>query len=202
MRPSDRNLLGYLAFLFLGAAGLAVTGARPAGPSPGSPSLSSAAALPALDGTWSGAWVDTVFFVTGPMVWNITVNGAAFSATGTCDLTGVGLGAAEPFTASGTITGSMLTFTFQFGPGSLLTSTGTGSVNDIGPDNTTAAGFVGAPLNFGSYTVTMTATDQVMAGTFSYGGGGGAGTITMAKGTPVEATSWADIKAAYRRPGE
>jgi hypothetical protein len=201
MRPTDRNLLGYLALLFLGAAGLAVTGARPAGPTSGSPSFSSAAALPALDGQWSGAWIDTVFFVTGPMLWDITVSGPAFSATGTCDLTGVGLGAAEPFTASGTITGSMLTFTFQFDPGSLLTSTGTGSVNDVGPNNTTGAGFVGAPLNFGSYTFTMTATDNVMSGTFGYGGGG-AGTITMAKGTPVEATSWADIKAAYRRPGE
>ncbi|MGQ0722881.1 MAG: hypothetical protein ACT4PE_15135 [Candidatus Eiseniibacteriota bacterium] len=197
MRPTDRNLLGYLALLFLGAAGLAVTGAKPAG----APSFSSAAALPALDGSWSGAWIDTVFFVTGPMVWDVSVNGSTFSATGTCDLTGVNLGAAEPFTASGTITGNMLTFTFQFDAGAGLTSTGTGSVNDVGPNNTSGAGFVGAPLGFGSYIFTMTATDNVMSGSFSYGGGG-AGTITMAKGTPVEATSWSDIKAAYRRPGD
>jgi hypothetical protein len=196
MRATDRGLVGYVAVLFLGAAGLAVSGARPAGSPPAS---LAAAALPDLDGDWSGAWFDTVFFVAGPMTWNIDVNGSVFSATGTCDLTGVGLGSAEPFTASGTITGNTLNFTFQFGPTSLLTSTGSGSVTDVGADNSTGMGSVGAPLNFGSYTFTLTVTDAVLGGTFAYGGGG-AGTVTMAKGTPVEATSWADIKARYRRP--
>lgn len=138
--------------------------------------------------------------MTGPFQFTASVSGTNFSATGTMDLTGVGRGPAEPFTASGTLSGTTLTFSFQFTGAASLVSTGDVVIADSGTDNLTGTGNVGAPLNFGNYTMTATATDTAINGTFTYTSGG-AGNMALAKASPVEDESWSAVKARYRDDG-
>ncbi|MEZ5065987.1 MAG: hypothetical protein R3B81_14735 [bacterium] len=151
--------------------------------------------LPDLTGMWEGAWADTVFFVGGTLSFDITQNGNLVTGTGTIGLQALGLGE-RTGTASGTISGSTMTFSFSadsvgMGNGTLNGGTGSGTGN------------VTAPLNFGNFTFDGVATDVSIAGTFGFtnpGSGGGTGALT--KTSAVEDRSWSGIKAAYHVDGE
>jgi hypothetical protein len=194
-----RRTAAFVVLVFLAASVLAAS-AIDRGSAPVEPSLPAAGdPVPDLSGTWMGMWSDTLFFVDGPMEWEVTQDGSSFSATGTCDLSAVSgaLGAAEPFTATGTISGSTLTLTFEFTAMSNLTSDGDGTLTGTGADNLAGTGNVGAPLGFGDYTYTATVTGSSIDGGFDYTVGG-SGTITMTKTSPVEAESWAGVKGRFR----
>ena len=130
--------------------------------------------LPALSGTWSGTWVDTRYNVSGAITAVLTQNGTTFSGTGTIDLTALGIGI-QSGTASGTISGNNITFTFNAaGVGS-----GTGSLTGTGGSG---SGVVAGALNFGAFNFTGTASDILISGTFNFTSPtGGNGTIIVNK---------------------
>jgi adhesin/invasin len=133
-----------------------------------------AVTLPSLAGSWHGTWVDTRYGVTGTIT-NIvlTQTASTFGGTGTIDLSSVGMGVANG-TATGTISGNVVTFTFTAaGIGS-----GTGTLNGTAGSGT---GGVTA-LNFGNFTFTGTVTATQITGTFQFTSPtGGNGTITVTK---------------------
>jgi hypothetical protein len=198
----QNRTLAWIALVFIAAAVAAGTVSSGASTVPGAARLAGAAGglPPDLAGTWQGQWVDTVFTVTGPAEWTLEVNGSSVTLMGTNDLTGVGLGAAEPFELTGTIVGDSLGYTFMFSGGSALTSTGEGAIVGSGPDNMAGTGNVGAPLFFGDYAYTATITSTTMNGTFTYTGGG-AGRLEMTKSVAVEKDTWGRTKGRYRSGG-
>ncbi len=131
-------------------------------------------ALPSLAGTWAGSWTDLRYGVTGTITNVIlTQSATAFGGTGTIDLTQLSLGT-QSGTATGTISGSTVTFNFTAagigsGSGTLAGNAGTGT------GNITA-------LNFGAFTFTGTASSTQITGTFQFTSPtGGNGTITVTK---------------------
>jgi hypothetical protein len=112
---------------------------------------------------------------------------------------GVGLGIAEPFTVTGSITGDQLDLTFSFDMAATLTASWSGTVTGSGVDNLDGSGTVGAPLHFGDYTVGGTASSTVLGGGFDYVlPGGGGGTFALTRPSAVESESWAEVKAMHR----
>ena len=204
MSVLDRKVLTYVAILFFVAlvSGTVLTESRARSSAPHARADAGGAPLPDLSGTWSGQWVDTVFVVTGPMEWTIVQDASTVAFDATCDLTGVSLGPAEPASGSGTIAADVMTFSFAMDGSSTLTSTGDITVTGGSPGNFIGDGTVGAPLSFGDYTMTATATETSIIGTFEYTFGIGAGTIVMNRTSPVEPESWGSLKARYRDPGE
>ena len=150
--------------------------------------------LPDLVGTWSGTWSDTVFAVGGAMTMDITQNGNMLSGTGTIDLTSIGFFGIGVMSgsATGTIAGNTLTFSFSadsvgMGTGTVTGGSGSGSGN------------VTAPMNFGAFLISGTATSTTMQGIFDFTNpGAGGGTAMLTKTSPVEPQTWSQIKAAHR----
>ena len=161
-----------------------------------------------ITGTWTGTWQDTIYFVSGSITMNISsTDGVSYTATGTIDVGQIdpSLGVLNG-TASGTVSGTTLTGTFD------CTNLGNGSftLTDAPPANTASglvgigssgSGTVGAPLSFGGFTFTGTidALAGAMTGTFDFTSPtGGAGTASLARTTtPVRETTWGAIKATY-----
>lgn len=206
MRANPRAMFMYLGLLLLIGLCLGAAGGPKQRPTSMPTRVASAGGtLPDLVGTWAGAWVDTVFSVTGPMSMTIDVNGDVVSATGTMNLLMVSLGFAEPFSLDGSITGGDLAFSYQFTPASALTSTGSGTLSATallgGSADLAGTGSVGAPLNYGGYSFTGTAIEGAITGTFEYGAGTGAGPFGLARTSAVAPESWGGIKNRYRPGG-
>jgi len=200
MIESPRGPVTYVLLLFLASVSLAaatVRGDRPTPPARAFPGARAGGAAPDLNGTWLGGWVDTVFIVPGPLTMDVTMDATDLDGTGTADLTGVGLLAAEPFTVTGSIVGDQITMSFSFDAAAGLVSTGDGVSSGTGVNNLTGTGSVGDPLFYGSYTFVGTVTDAAIAGTFEYGLGG-AGFFALTKSSAVEPESWSRIKALHR----
>jgi len=70
------------------------------------------AVMPLLTGSWSGSWTDTLYGVTGPMTFVIWPEGNTYVATGTIDVSSLGLGVL-PGSAVGTDNGAVLSGTFN-----------------------------------------------------------------------------------------
>ncbi len=104
-----RLMIGYLASAFVAAGVLGYWGCG--GSSPGNPQDCTTCTLPSLAGSWSGTWMDTRYNVSGAITAVLQQNGTNFTATGTIDLTALGLGPWNG-TAMGTISGNTVTFTF------------------------------------------------------------------------------------------
>lgn len=129
--------------------------------------------LPSLSGTWAGTWTDTRYNVSGNLSATFAVNGSTVNATGTIDLSSLGLGN-ETGTGTGTIAGDTLTFNFS------AATVGTGRGTVIGKD-ASGTGNVTGVLNFGAFTFSGTATDNVISGIFDFtspSGGNGVARLT------------------------
>ena len=189
----------YVLLLLAAAATLAFWGPDGGSPAKASPA-GGAGRLPNIVGSWAGTWKDTIFMWPEEeyiMTWEITQVRDEYCATGIIDFTYFGMGFI-PGTASGTLTGTVradtLSFTFD-GPG---IGSGAGTVvNGVG----TGGGTVGPPLGFGAFTFQGTVTETLIRGTFDFPTGG-SGWARMGKVSPVERTSWGDIKTRYRDNGE
>jgi hypothetical protein len=153
--------------------------------------------LPDLAGTWAGTWQDTVFMVSGDLSWVITQDGLDISASGTIDLTVLGM-EAESGTATGTITsrsvGNTLDFTFE------AATVGNGSGTITG-GTASGTGTVIPPLGFGDFTFDGTVTGETMRGTFVFTTAAGAGKAILTKQSAIEPGSWGELKARYRNGG-
>ncbi len=137
-------------------------------------SVSASTTPPAFSGNWSGTWVDTRYNVSGNISAVLTQNTTTISGTGVIDLSALGLGN-QTGTASGTITGNTITFSFN------AANVGSGSGTLVG-NNGSGTGTVVAPLNFGAFTFSGTASNTVISGTFNFTSPtGGHGTINMTK---------------------
>jgi hypothetical protein len=194
LRPNPKASLTYLSLLILVALALGAARAPHHETRPVSTPHSSSAVVPDLAGSWTGGWEDTVFNVVSPATFILGMSSDSLTGSGTMDLTGVGLGSAEPFTIAGSISGNTITFHLEFTMASTLTSTADGTLTDtvLG-----GMGHVGTPLNFGDYTFSGTAVSSAIFSQFSYGPGQGAGYFAAAKTTAVEPESWARTKARY-----
>lgn len=165
-----RTVVGYLACVFAGAGLLAYLGCG--GSSPGSTGCTTCP-LPSLAGSWAGTWTDTRYNVTGPITATLQQTATSFSSTGTIDLTSLGLGS-QNGTATGTISGNALVFTFTSGAVGSGSGTLTGTAGS-GTGNVTA-------MNFGGFTFTGTVSDTIIDGTFNFTSPtGGRGTIHLTK---------------------
>lgn len=130
--------------------------------------------LPSVAGTWSGTWVDDRYNVSGSINAVLTQTATTFSGTGTIDLTALGLGI-QSGTAAGTISGNTMTFTFN----AANVGSGSGTLAGTGGSGT---GNIEAPLNFGAFTFTGTASNSQIAGLFNFTSPtGGNGTINVTK---------------------
>lgn len=150
--------------------------------------------LPDLVGTWSGTWMDTVFAAGGAITMDITQNGNQLSGTGTIDLTSIGLFGLGIMSgsATGSIVGNTLGFSFSADSVGMGAGTVTGGTASGG-------GNVTAPLNFGAFLISGTATSTTMQGIFDFTSpGAGGGTAMLTKTSPVEPQTWSEIKAAHR----
>lgn len=195
----------YMLVLFAAAGLLALTGADENGPTfDPSPALAtSPLAIPMLEGTWSGSWTDTVFAVGGPMTFVIWAEGSDYVANGTIDVSSIGsaLGVLNG-TATGLDSGASLDVTFdctELGNGSVVlmpVKSASGTLNATG----SGTGNVTGILNFGPFTLTGTASDTDITGSFEFTSpGGGKGIAQMTKSSvAVENKSWGSVKAKYR----
>jgi hypothetical protein len=192
MTQRPLSLAAYAALVFLPAVCLfawkppiaaRATFTQPPGPSPH--------VLPSLAGEWVGSWADTVYSVEGAMTMSITQNGSSMSGTGTINLTLLGLGVMNG-TATGTISGDVLSFSFS----AASVGDGSGMLNGTSGSGT---GTVTAPLSFGGFTFTGTASNVLITGIFDYTSPtGGAGPVALQKTTPVTPSTWGSIKETYR----
>ncbi|MCB1182902.1 hypothetical protein KDM41_05675 [bacterium] len=189
----------YVICLFA-AAGLFGMGSGPGAPGDPAPAVAAAPAdLPPLTGTWAGSWSDTVYNVSGALQILIWAEGNAYAATGTIDVSQISapLGVLAGG-ATGTDNGSTLEVAFgctNLGNGTVtLTPTG-----QPGEATASGAGTVTAPLWFGAFTLTGTASGNELTGSFDFtspGGGKGIASLTKAS-VGVESASWGSVKAAY-----
>lgn len=132
------------------------------------------APLPAIAGNWTGTWNDTRYSKSGGLAATFKVTGGDVTATGSIDLTQLGLGK-ESGTASGSISGNTLTLNFK------ADTVGSGSVT-LNGSNGNGSGTVTGALNFGAFTFTGTATNSTITGTFKFTSAtGGNGTVSMTK---------------------
>ena len=192
----------YTLVLFVVAGGLALTSGGTGGRTPSAAVAASPAALPQLEGTWAGTWTDTLYSVGGAMTFVIWAEGNSYAATGTIDVTEIdGVLGVLNGGGTGIDNGSTLTGDFT------CTNLGNGSVTltpvDSGTSaknaNATGFGTVTAPLNFGAFTLTGTAMDTEITGSFDFTNpGGGKGVAQMTKtSVPVTVKSWGEVKAGY-----
>jgi hypothetical protein len=184
----------YLVALFVLAALLSLATADPSASPPAPIPSASPAAVPDLSGAWTGTWNDTVYLVGGDVTMTATLDGAAWSAVGSIDLSSIGVPGVGLMsgTAQGTLAGNTLTFEFSAvdvgdGDGTLIDGSGSGS------------GTVTAPMSFGAFTFTGTVTDSSIDGDFDFTSPtGGAGTVTLARAVGEESATWSDLKSSWR----
>lgn len=191
MQNARRRALAYFALLAFALAALFASGLRPPITPPAL--ASSDAALPAvpdLAGTWIGTWQDTIYAVGGDLSFEITPVEGGYTATGEIDLGELGLGT-RTGEADGLLTRNQLVFGFnadQVGEGA-------GIITD---ESATGSGNVTAPLNFGIFSFTGTATDVGIWGTFDFlAAEGGAGKAHLTRTTATESNSVSAIKSRY-----
>lgn len=185
---SDRYALALLGL----AALAAVLGGGPA-PSEALPGLVGDKVLADLAGEWKGDWEDTVYNVSGPVELTVTPKEGGYDAVGTIDLSSINsLWGVQSGTATGTIAGETLSFTFTAD----LVGNGSGTLNgDAGDGSGVVTGF----MEFGAFTFTGTATGSEISGSFDFTSpSGGAGVVTLTRTVPNEAATWSDLKAAWR----
>jgi hypothetical protein len=155
------------------AAGCSSASKEGGGSTPTDPPVITESEFAFLVGTWTGTWTDTVFNVEGTLSATMTMAGDSVEATGVIGLQALGLGDEEG-TATGTISGDTLTFTFEaatVGTGEGTFSGGMGS----------GMGSVMGMLNFGDFTFEGTVTETTIDGTFQFtapSGGSGVATLT------------------------
>jgi hypothetical protein len=180
----------YVVGLLVVAAAFAFTGTDEAPRAFGGPVSAAPDSIPDLVGSWAGTWQDTIFtWASGDISWEISQDGSSFTASGSIDFECFGLGSV-PGTASGTITRETMDFTFE-APAS---GSGAGVITDGAVSGT---GNMVVPA-FGPFTFEGTLTDDTIRGTFDFAGGG-AGKAVLTKETPVEPTSWGQIKSRFRQ---
>lgn len=152
--------------------------------------------IPDLVGTWVGTWEDTIYVgAGGAMTWEISRNGAEYSASGTIDFSYFAMGLMSG-TAEGTVVSTFadheLEFTFEaagIGSGAGTVSGGSGS----------GTGSVGIPLSFGDFTFEGTVGEGIISGRFDFTSPtGGAGRASLTKQVATEPSTWGDIKALYK----
>jgi hypothetical protein len=188
MKVELRRLALYLGIVLALAALLGLSASRSAPAGRGvKPGAKSATAVPNIVGHWVGTWQDTVYSVSGALVFNFT---DMSNGTGQIDLTALGLGV-EFGTAVAATSNDTLYFSFT------STNVGGGGGAIIG-NYTIGAGTVGAPLNFGAFTFEGHVTTSAMDGRFYYlSPTGGAGRASLSKTSAVEEHTWGSIKSLY-----
>ena len=156
--------------------------------------------IPDIVGTWAGTWEDTVYMVSGPMTWTITLDQSDYWGSGSIDLSvlGFGLGNQEGGGTGSITRGDRQSVPFSYYADLVGLGDGVLTGNSVAGN-----GVVNAPLDFGYFTFTGTITDTAAIGRFFFASPtGGAGRVTMTKDTPVESTTWGSIKAGYRNDDE
>jgi len=126
-----------------------------------------------LVGVWTGTWTDTTFGVEGTLSATFAVSGNTVEATGVIGLQSLGLGD-ETGTATGTIDGDSLTFTFE------ADTVGSGE-GSVAGGMASGMGTVLGILDFGDFTFEGTAGETTIDGTFEFtapSGGSGVATLT------------------------
>ncbi len=194
MLRSRSPLRLYLTVLFVAAGLLAILGAAPGRHRATPAAPLSPVAVPDLTGHWQGTWEDTIYFVQGDVSMDVTVDGNDWNATGSIDLTSIGWPGIGVMTgsASGTLSGNTLTFTFSAdsvgdGEGTLVDGNGSGT------------GSVTAPMSFGAFTFTGTVTASEITGTFDFTSpSGGEGNVSLTRAVAYEDASWSELKASWR----
>ncbi len=162
------------------------------------------AVFPDLQGTWSGTWTDTLYSVTGAVTFVIWHEGADYEATGSIDLSALGAGVLGG-TASATDNGTTLDVTFtctNLGNGTVALNSVNNAAAKLTASGTGSGSVSGGALEFGAFTLTGTASETEITGSFDFtspGGGKGIATMTRAS-VPVETESWGSVKAAFRNP--
>lgn len=188
MDAPRRRALAYLILLSLALAALFVSGFQPPVAPPAM--ARSGAALPDLAGVWTGTWEDTLYFVGGDLSFEITATEDGYLATGEIDLGVLGLGTRSG-EADGLINGNQLVFDFtadQVGEGAGVFTDGSAN----------GSGNVTAPLNFGSFSFTGTATEIGIWGSFDFlAAEGGAGKAHLTRTTATATSSLSAVKARY-----
>lgn len=165
--------------LFAGALGLVLLGLVMPGcgsssSSSSGTSNSNTVSTHSLVGTWEGTWTDTVFDVSGAISVTISQSESSLSGTGTINLESLGLGD-ESGTASGTIDGEIVTFTFS------AATVGSGG-GTISGSSVSGSGTVTGALNYGPFTFSATVSGDTITGTFDFTDpSGGAGTATLTR---------------------
>jgi len=189
----------FIVALFL-AAGTATLFAPDAGSGGAcvASAISDARTIPDITGTWEGTWEDTIYQATGSMSWTIVQEGSEMFGMGTIDVTQAGGGVHEGLGSGAIIMRDRQTLTFTF-EGDML-GEGTGVLSGTA---CTGGGTVGSPLNYGAFTYHGAITETNAEGRFFFTPpSGGAGRVLMTNTTPVEPTTWGDIKAGYRNDVE
>lgn len=192
----------YTLVLLVLASGAALIFGGVEGGIPSSAVAANPAAMPQLEGTWAGTWSDTLYGVGGAMTFTIWAEGNSYAANGTIDATELSpvLGVLSGG-ATGTDNGATLSGNFtctDLGNGSVtLTPTKSGAGAEAA--SATGSGTVTGILNYGPFTLTGTATDTDISGSFDFtnpGGGKGLGQMTKIS-VPVTQKSWGEVKAGY-----
>ena len=195
MHTRTLSLRWYLFTLFTLAALLSLASADPAHrATPPPPTSTAMRTVPDLGGSWTGTWHDTRYDVQGELTMTIIVAGSNWTGSGTIDLSSIGWPGVGTMsgTASGTLSGNTLTFSFNAadvgtGSGTLIDGSGSGD------------GSVTAPMNFGAYTFTGTVTGTEISGTFDFlSPSGGNGDVVLTRTVSDEAVTWSGLKAAWR----
>jgi len=187
MNVGSRRLVVYFGVLFAIAILLSLSAARPKPAAHPVIPRSTRAAVPDLTGHWAGTWEDTVFSVSGSLVFNFT---NMTTGTGQIDLSSLGLGV-QFGNAMGTIVNDTLAFSF------ISASVGSGGGVIVG-DSAQGGGSVGAPLNYGPFVFEGRITASTIDGRFYYiFPGGGGGKASLGKTSPVETQTWGRVKAIY-----
>lgn len=151
------------------------------------------AVVPDLSGTWEGTWSDTRYFVDGALNLDIARNGDDYTATGTIDVSQIDpvLGTLSG-TATGTIVGNTMTFSFN------ATNLGTGS-GTFTDGSASGTGTVTAPLSFGAFEFAGTITAGQISGTFNFTSPtGGNGVASLNRSVASENSTLSELKASYR----
>jgi len=192
MIPSRTRLDRYLLALIGLAALAAVLAGRPA-PTGARPVLTADKAAPDLAGSWKGTWEDTRYGVSGEVTMDITAVAGGYEATGTIDLTEIDpLVGVRSGTATGTLEGDVLTFSFSAD----MVGNGSGTLNGAAGDGT---GTVTSPLSFGDFTFTGTAAEGEISGTFDFTSPtGGEGVVSLTPTVAAETATWSDVKQTWR----
>lgn len=130
--------------------------------------------LPNLTGKWTGTWKDTVYNVSGTLSVTFSRDGLTITATGSIDLSVLGLGE-KTGSGTGTVDENSITFTF--------TASGVGNgQGTVSGSSATGSGNVGGTLAFGPFTFTGEISGDQINGNFNFTNpGGGAGTVTLTK---------------------